>query len=129
MTRRVQGLDAQRAERELVAVIERLVRELGGHQTVNVDRRARRRGQAAVAGYVVGVIVGLEDVRDAYAQVARQIEVLVDLEARIDHRRDAGLVIADEVRRAAEIVMDNLPEDHRSASLLPDDAHAARDRS
>jgi len=47
---------------------------------------------------VVGVVVGLEDVRDRDPEVGRQLEVLVDLKARIDDRRDTGLVIADQVR-------------------------------
>ena len=45
--------------------------------------------EPAVAGDVVGVVVGLEDVLDAHVHVAREPQVLVDLEARIDDRRDA----------------------------------------
>ena len=65
-----------------------------------------------MTGDVVGVVVGLEDVVDAHAEIARELEVLVDLEARIDHGRRAGRVVADEVRRAAEIVVRDLAEDH-----------------
>ena len=63
-------------------------------------------------GHVVGVVVGLEDVLDAEAHVARQLEVLVDLEARVDDRGDSGLLVADQVRRAAEVVVGDLAEDH-----------------
>ena len=65
-------------------------------------------------GDVVGVVVGLEDVGDADPEVARQLEVLVDLEARIDHRGDARLLVADEVRGTPEIVVNQLSEDHRT---------------
>ena len=112
MAGRVQGAHAQRAERELPAVVERLVRVVGLRGAVDVDGRAGRGGQAAVPGHVVGVVVGLEDVLDAHAHVARQLEVLVDLEARIDHGRHAGVLVADQVGRAAEIVVGDLAEDH-----------------
>ena len=59
----VEGLDLDLAEAKLPAVLERLVRVLGLGERVDVDRRAGRAGQAAVAGDVVGVVVGLEDVR------------------------------------------------------------------
>ena len=61
---RVQRAHAQRAELELPAVVERLVLVVGLGDAVDVDRRAGRRGQPAVAGDVVGVVVGLEDVLD-----------------------------------------------------------------
>ena len=85
---------------------------VGRGVAVDVDRRARGRRQAAVAGHVVGVVVGLEDVLDAQAHVAGQLEVLVDLEARVDDRGDARLLVADEVGRAAEVVVGDLAEDH-----------------
>jgi hypothetical protein len=53
-----------RAELELPAVLERLVRVARARVAVDVDRRARGGGQAAVAGHVVGVVVGLEHVLD-----------------------------------------------------------------
>src|SRR4051812_29804179 len=61
---------------------------------------------------MVGVIVGLEDVLDADVHVARQLEVRVDVEARVDNGGDAGLVVADQVRRAAEVVVRELTENH-----------------
>ena len=106
------------AELELVAVVERLVLVVGRGLAMDVDRRAGRGPQPAVAGDVIGVVVGLEDVLDAHAHVARQLEVLVDLEPRIDHRRHPGLLVADQVGRAAEVVMGDLAEDHRTASGL-----------
>ena len=46
------------------------------------------------------------------AEVARQAQVLVDLQPRVDDRRDAGVLVADQVRGAAEVVVDDLAEDH-----------------
>ena len=87
-------------------------------------RRARGRGQRAgrrreppVAGDVVGVVVGLEDVLDRDAQVAGEAQVLADVQPRVDDRRDARVLVADQVRRAAEILVGDLPEDH--AGNLP----------
>ncbi len=48
-----------------------------------------------------------------HAHVARELEVLVDLEARVDDRGDAGLLVADQVGGAAEVVVDDLAEDHQ----------------
>ena len=79
---------------------------------MDVDRRAGRRGEPAVARDVVGVVVGLEDVLDAHAHVAGQLEVLVDLEARVHHGRDPGVLVPDQVGGTAEVVVRDLAEDH-----------------
>ena len=85
---------------------------LGAGVLVDVDRRAGGGGQPAVAGDVVGVVVGLEHVLDRDAHVARERQVLVDLEARVDDGRDARVLVADEVGGAAEVVVHDLAEDH-----------------
>jgi hypothetical protein len=103
---------AQTAELEHEAVLERLVVVGGPGQRVHVDRRARGRRKAAVARDVVGVVVGLEDVLDVDVQVAGELEVLVDLEARVYDRGHAGVLVADQIRGAAEVVVDDLAEDH-----------------
>ena len=79
---------------------------------MDVDRRPGRRGEPPVARDVVRVGVGLEDVLDADADVAREHQVHVGLEARIDDRGDACPLVADQVRRATQIVVGDLPEDH-----------------
>src|SRR4051795_2615332 len=58
------------------------------------------------------MVVRLQHVLDAHVQVARELEVFVDVEARIHHGRNAGLVVSDQVRGTAEIVMRDLTEDH-----------------
>ena len=69
---RVQRADGQPPERELPAVVERLVVVLGRRGAVDVDHGAGRGDQAPVAGDVVGVVVGLEHVLDARAEIARE---------------------------------------------------------
>ena len=113
---RVQRAHAQRAELELPAVVERLVVVVGRGVAVDVDRRAGGGGQPPVAGDVVGVVVGLEDVLDAHADVAREAQVLVDVEPRVDDRGDARVLVADQVARAAEVVVGELAEDHRTSA-------------
>ncbi len=109
---RVQGLDPQGAERELGPVVKGLVLELRRDQTMDMDGGAGGGREAAMSGDVIGVVVGLEDVSDADAEVARELQVLVDLETRIHDRRDALVLVADEVGRAPQIVMYQLSEDH-----------------
>ena len=84
---------------------------------MDVDDRAGGGREPAVAGDVVGVGVGLEHVLDRHAEVAREAQVLVDVEPRIDDRGDPRVVVADQVGGAAEIVVGDLSEDH--ASYLP----------
>jgi hypothetical protein len=51
------------------------------------------------------------------AEIAGELEVVVDLEPRVDHGGRAGRVVADEVRGAAEIVVRDLAEDHLPAII------------
>ena len=108
---------AQRAQRQLPAVVERLVRVRGAGFAVDVDAGAGRGGEPAVARHVVGVGVGLEHVLDRHAEIAREPQVLVDVEPRVDHGGDARVVVADQVGGAAEIVVGDLSKDH--AFYLP----------
>jgi hypothetical protein len=61
---------------------------------------------------VVGVRVGLEHVLDAHPEVARERQVLLDVELGIDDGGDAGVLVADQVGRAAEVVVGHLAEEH-----------------
>ena len=71
-----------------------------------------------VARDVVGVVVGLEDVLDRDAEVAREPQVLADVQPRVDHGRDARFVVADEIGGAAEVLMRDLAEDHSRQSTV-----------
>ena len=73
-------------------------------------------GEPAVARDVVGVRVRLDDVHDAEAVAARELEVLVDRDRRVDHDRLAR--VGDDVRGAAEICIDQLAEEHRAVTPL-----------
>src|ERR687892_1765638 len=65
------------------------------------------------------MVVRLEDVLDMDAHVARQLEVLVDLEARVDDRGHADLLVPDQIGSTPQVVMDELTEDHvRTLSQL-----------
>ncbi len=59
-----------------VAVRQRLVRELDFRRRRDVDGRARRRRQPALAGDVVGVVVRLEHVGDGEAVLLREPKVV-----------------------------------------------------
>ena len=61
---------------------------------------------------VIGVRVRLDDADDADLAPLGLLEVLLDREGRVDDDGVAGSRIADEVRGAAERVVDELREDH-----------------
>ena len=98
------------AEAQDPAVVERLVRVLGLGEPVDVDRRSGGPGEAPVAGDVVGVVVGLEHVLDSNPVQAGKVEVWLDVPLRVDDRRDPLADVADQVRGAAEILVNHLPE-------------------
>ncbi len=77
------------AQLQRPAVGERLVLVLGPGQLADVDRRPGRPRQAAVAGDVVGVVVGLEHVLDPHPVQAGEVEVGLDVPLRVDDRGDA----------------------------------------
>ncbi len=79
-------------------------------------------------GDVVGVVVRLEDMLEPDAAVAREVQILVDLESRIDNRRRPGLLVADQVRGASEIVVGDLLEEHRALRCRRDRLGALRPR-
>ena len=66
-----------------------------------------------MAGDVVGVVVGLQHVLDPHPVQAGEVEVGIDVPLRVDHRGDAGGGVADQVGGAAEILVNDLAEEHR----------------
>ena len=91
VARRVDRAHAHRAQLQLPAVVERLVVVVRLRVAVDVDRRAGRGREPAVAGDVVGVVVRLEDVLDRHAHVARERAGTRRSRAGVDDRRDAGV--------------------------------------
>ncbi len=73
-------------------------------------------GEPAVSGHVVGVRVRLERTDDAGVAPLGLPEVGLDRVPGVDHHRFAGVFVADQVGRAAEIVVDELAKKHQIAS-------------
>ena len=72
--------------------------------------------QPPVAGDVVGVGVCLEHTDEAHVVLLRPLEVLLDRVGGIDDDRFPGFLVADQVGRTPQIVVDELAEQHlRSA--------------
>jgi hypothetical protein len=74
---------------------------------------AYRPRHVSVVELEVRVVVGLEDVLDPHAEVAGRAKVLVDVEARIDDGGHPRVLVADQVAGTAEVVVDELAEDHQ----------------
>jgi hypothetical protein len=72
-------------------------------------------GETAVSREVVGVRVRLEHADQADAVPLRLGKVLLHCVRGIDDRRDAFVLVADQVRGTSEPVVDELPEDHESS--------------
>src|SRR5438477_2355436 len=118
---RMDSADDDVPELDLRAVGERLVRILRAGGLVNVNCQPVLEGEPAVPGDVVGVVVGLEHRRQPDAAPLRLLEVGLDPVSRIDHHRETGVLVADEVGGAAEVVVDELLEQH-PATLAPETA-------
>ena len=113
----IASIEAPVPELEDPAVGERLVLVLGLGQLVDVDPRPGRPRQAAVAGDVVGVVVGLEHVLDPHPVQACEVEVGLDVPLGVDDRGDAGSGVADQIGGAAEVLVDDLSEEHWRRSI------------
>jgi hypothetical protein len=100
------------AEHDLGPVLERFVRELGCRCGVDAHRDAVLEREAAVPRDVVGVGVRLEHADDLELVVAGRLDEPFDRVRRIDDDRGPGALVSDEVRGAAEIVVDELAEEH-----------------
>ena len=109
------------AQLQRPAVAERLVRVLGLGQLVDVDRGAGGAREPAVAGDVVGVVVRLQHVLDPHPVQSGEVPVGVDVPLRVDHGGDAGVAVGDQVGGAAEVLVDDLAEEHWA--VLSDDGY------
>ena len=97
---------------ELEAVGQRVVGVLRLGSRVDRDRRAVLERQPAVSGQVIGMRVGLDDADDLDFVLGRHREYRRERIGRIDDRGDAGLLIPYQVRRAPEVVVEELLEEH-----------------
>ena len=96
-----------------------LVSKSGAGLAVNAYGYAVLEGEPAVTRDMVSVRVGLEDEDDRHLVPRRGIQIRLDCIGRIDDRRHTRGFVADEVRSASEVVVDELPEQHvRDATNL-----------
>jgi hypothetical protein len=112
VARRVEHAESHVAEHDLLSVLERIVLVAGYRGRMNGDRGPMLEREAPVTRDVVGVGVRLERAHDSHALLLRRAQVLPDCVGGIDDDRLSRLRIADEIRRAPEVVVDELPEDH-----------------
>jgi len=117
MSGRVHDLDPQPAGGQRVAVLERLVAVLDLRQPVDRDGHAVLEREAPVSGDVVGVVVCLEHAHDPHARLLGRVEVGLDRVSGVDDHRLAGRLVADQVGRAAEVVVHKLLEEHVAATV------------
>ena len=117
VARGVDDADRDVADPQLVAVLDRVerVRRLG--QRVDADRQPVLEREPPVPGEMVGVGVRLEHADDADAETLRLLEIGLDRVGRVDDHRLAARLVADQVGRAAEILVDALEEDHCRATV------------
>ncbi len=102
------------AELQLHTVLERVVRIRGLCGPVDRHRDAVLEREAAVAGQVVGVRVRLDRPDDLHAVLGGGVQHRFDRVRWIDERGDARVLVADQIRRTAEVVVQKLLEQHET---------------
>ena len=112
VSRRVDRPDPDGSHLELGSIRERVVRIVDLRSGVDAHRHVVLEREAAVPGDVIGVRVGLERAHDSHVEPLGLPQDGLDRERRIDDDRLTGLLAADEVRGTAEVVVDELREQH-----------------
>ena len=123
VARRVDHAERDGAHLDPVAVAHGIVRVVDARVGVDADGDAVLEREPAVAGDMVGVGVGLDRAHDANAAPVRFLQQRLDLVGGVDEHRDAGLLVPHEITRTAEIVVQELVEDH-DATVAPGPAIA-----
>jgi copper transport protein len=124
VSRRVQHPDRDGACLQHLTIREGLEVELGVGERMDGDGDAVLQRQTSMTRDVVGVGMGLEHERDGHAGVLRGLEIRLDRVCGVDQEGLPLTGIADQVGGAAEIVVDELAEQHpekltvRAASFL-----------
>ena len=108
--RRVDRPEDDLSDLDLGPVLERLVRERRLGLPVHADRDPVLEREASVTGDVIGVRMRFEHADEPHFAAFGLGQHRVDVVRRIDDDRDAGVLVADEVRGAAQIVVEELLE-------------------
>ena len=111
--RRVEDLEADRPDGQLVSVLDRRIGVGRLRCGVDTDAGAALGRQGLGTGHVVGVHVGLDDLCDRQPLAARQRHVIVhSVPTGIDYQRPSDLPATDQIGEAARFLVDHLLEDH-----------------
>ncbi len=116
MPRQVDRLQANAPEVNHRAVGQWIMRELGICQGAHVHHGASGLMKAAAPRHVIGMCMGLDDVPNAHAVGGGGLQIRADVPLRVDDRHHAGVGVAHDIRRAAEVLVDDLPEEHCPSS-------------
>ena len=100
------------ADADLSSVRERLMWKRRSCDGVNADRQPVLEREPPVPRDVVGVRVRLEHRDEFDAPPLALVEILLDCIRGIDEHRGSGVLVADQVGRTAEVVVDELLEEH-----------------
>ena len=104
---------------DLVSVLQRVVGIPGLREWMDAHGQAVLEREATVARHVVRVRVGLDDSHDPDRPPVGLLEVLLDRKRGIDDRGNSGRLVTDEIRGAAERVVDELRKDHDRRRYQP----------
>jgi hypothetical protein len=118
VTGRVDRAEDDVSQLDLCSVLERLVREHGLRGRVDTDSDAVLEREPAVARDVIRMRVRLEDADEPDTLAFRLRQHGLDRIGRVDDDRDACVLVADEIRGAAQVVVQKLLEQH-GATLTP----------
>jgi hypothetical protein len=109
---RLEDLQADIAELQRVAVLERMEVVVRLRASTEVDGRPHALLQFQMAGHEVRVEMGQDDVLDREAIPRRVVDVPVDVTTRVDDDGRACPLVADQVRRLRQTAEVVLREDH-----------------
>ena len=102
------------AELQLRTVLESIVRIRGLRVAVDRHRDAVLQREPAVAGEVIGVRVRLDRAHDLHTAPGGRLEHRFDCVRWIDDGSDACVLVTDQIRRTAEVVVQKLLEQHET---------------
>ena len=114
MSGRVYGLDTHRADGNRLAIGNRRVRIGGLRRRVDMDAGSRLGRQRLIAREMIGVDVGLDDMRQGQALPPGPGTIVVHaVPARVYHEGLTRLATPNQIGDAAGVLVDHLLEYHR----------------